>query len=263
MDLKNFLESGLLESYILQQCTPEESRLVENMLKRYPEVMEEKLAIELSLERMARAESVEPPEWMKGRVQQVIGDLKEPSTDSSPALISDKMVWWVLSALIIATGIFLFLYLLERDKLNTLHDNTAKLQAQWVECEENKERMARIEAQIALLNHTSTQKVELKAVDANLTGVHAVVFNNPEMRQAMIGNMQLPALTDDQDYQVWVIVDGNENPLPLNVFSFNSYLEGPGFIEYFDNALAFAISIEPKGGSTDGTPTQVFMLGTI
>ncbi|HMQ05797.1 MAG TPA: anti-sigma factor [Saprospiraceae bacterium] len=263
MDLKNFLESGLLESYILQQCTPEESKFVENMLKRHPEVVEEKLAIELSLERMARSESVEPPEWMKVRVQRVVEDLDESSTNSSSALISDKIVWWTLSTLIIAGGILLILYLLEKDKMKTLHENSTKMQVQWLECEENTERMGRIQAQMALLYHTSTQKVELKALDTHLTHVHAVVFNNPEMRRAMIGNLQVPPLTDDQDYQLWVIVEGNENPVALNIFSFNSYLEEPGFIEYFDNTIAFAISIEPKGGSRDGTPSQVVMMGTI
>jgi mannose-6-phosphate isomerase-like protein (cupin superfamily) len=58
--LLQFLESGLLELYVMGQATPEQGAEVETMLAIHHEVRAEKDAIEAALERLALANAVQP-----------------------------------------------------------------------------------------------------------------------------------------------------------------------------------------------------------
>ena len=61
MDIQSFLESGLLESYALGQCTATERTLVEDMLAQHAEARSELSAIESALEQYANAQAIAPP----------------------------------------------------------------------------------------------------------------------------------------------------------------------------------------------------------
>ncbi len=65
MDLQSFIQSGLLEAYVLGQCSAEERAQVERMAAEHAEVRAELSAIEASLEAYAAAQAVLPPDWMK------------------------------------------------------------------------------------------------------------------------------------------------------------------------------------------------------
>ncbi|HEY0056176.1 MAG TPA: cupin domain-containing protein [Pedobacter sp.] len=57
---KEFIGSGILELYVLQQTTPEETREVELAAEKDPSIKKEILEIELSLEKYAMAHAVAP-----------------------------------------------------------------------------------------------------------------------------------------------------------------------------------------------------------
>jgi mannose-6-phosphate isomerase-like protein (cupin superfamily) len=56
----DYIGSGILELYVLQQTTPEETREIELAAQKDPSIKQEILEIELSLERYATAQAVEP-----------------------------------------------------------------------------------------------------------------------------------------------------------------------------------------------------------
>ncbi len=262
MDVNKFLESGLLESYILQQCTPEEVRLVENMIKNHPEVFREKIAIENALEKYARSQSLQPPQWMKGRIMQRITE-QTPIAPSTTISDSGKYSLPAIAAMLILSSLFIVLYFLQKDQNQKSQIQMAELHQEIEDCNEQASQMSLYQRQVAFLNQTSTNRVELRALDASLTDVYALVYDNQETGETLLGLTNLPALEVDRDYQLWVIVAGNDNPIPMNVFSYNTFAEDPDFVEFHENAMAFAVSIEPKGGSPDGTPTLVYMLGSV
>jgi anti-sigma-K factor RskA len=68
----------------------------------------------------------------------------------------------------------------------------------------------------------------------------------------------LPAPDAQKDYQFWVVVKDNPNPIPLSVFAPSDI---PTVMAYYPDAVAFAVSLEPKGGSPNGVPTAVVMMG--
>lgn len=72
MNLKPYIESGILELYALNSLPDDELRGVERMLAMYPELRKELDAIEMALENYAEATKVNPPEYVK---ESVVGSL--------------------------------------------------------------------------------------------------------------------------------------------------------------------------------------------
>ncbi|MES2653158.1 MAG: cupin domain-containing protein [Bacteroidota bacterium] len=68
MNLKPYIESGILELYALNSLANDERRGVERMLATYPELKHELDAIEFALENYAKATSVKPPDYLKERI---------------------------------------------------------------------------------------------------------------------------------------------------------------------------------------------------
>ncbi|MEO6039969.1 MAG: hypothetical protein ABIQ93_16270, partial [Saprospiraceae bacterium] len=87
MDLQTFIQSGLLESYVLGQTTAEERSLVERMLSQHAETRTELSAIEQAIERYAMAQATPPPDWMKGRIL----DQLEQMTPPAPAIATPAL----------------------------------------------------------------------------------------------------------------------------------------------------------------------------
>ncbi len=58
--LKDFIESGILEMYVLEQTSTEETMQVQQMAAQYPEVQQEIESISRALELYAQSQAVEP-----------------------------------------------------------------------------------------------------------------------------------------------------------------------------------------------------------
>lgn len=74
MELNAFLQSGLLEAYVLGEVSKQERALVERMLAEYPEAKAELDAIEQALENIAHAHAVSPPSGLKAQIMAQLGD---------------------------------------------------------------------------------------------------------------------------------------------------------------------------------------------
>jgi hypothetical protein len=67
-DVKAYIESGILELYVLGDISAEEKLQVEDMAAKYPAVKAEITEIEKSMELYAEAHAVEPSEHLRDRV---------------------------------------------------------------------------------------------------------------------------------------------------------------------------------------------------
>jgi Anti-sigma-K factor rskA len=258
MNLQSFLQSGLLESYALGQCTPSEKEEVTLMLSQHEEARAELKNIETALEQFALTQSVAPPDWMKGRIEDLI---KSPL---SPPVVPTAVPKPPISGLNILSSllaiVFGALFFNSFSNANTLKNDLEKTKTQLQDCDTQKNNAQKLQQQIAHLSDPATQKTEIKwlEVGKNLDARASVYFNS-KTQQAFVGQSGIPVLQANQDYQLWVIVEGNPNPLPLNLLTNDGNLASVN--GFRGKAQAFAISIEPKGGSTNGKPTTVVMLG--
>ena len=102
MDLKPYIESGILELYVLDQLSAQERVGVERMLKVYEALQKEVLAIEIALENLAMANAIKPSAKVKGNVVNAIKKLKKtkPLALSNLPIIdehTDYLAWLPLA----------------------------------------------------------------------------------------------------------------------------------------------------------------------
>ncbi len=259
MDIQSFIESGLLESYVLGQCSAEEQELVERMVAQHPEVRAELSAVERALEGYASANAVTPSGWMKGRILEKI---KEEATPSGPKPGSNgrgsngfKIAVQVLSVVLAFAAALLFYQNknLGAEKAS-LEDANSKLRAQMEDCLRNERQAEKLKQAVVLLRDRDTRPVPLD----NGKGM-AYAYYNSVRREVALDLAGLPAPAPNKYFQFWAIVDGK--PLSMGMVDLQSS-DGWQLLPYHDNATALAVSQEdsPTGNPT---PTQVVMVGNI
>jgi anti-sigma-K factor RskA len=253
MNLQEFKGSGLLESYILGHCNAQESALVEQMLRQHAELRTERDAIEAALEQYAQARAVSPPAWLKGKIMDEIGRASGTTVASKPGGFSTLS--WVAIPLLF--GAIAFGYM-QFQRNGDLRQEKERTEQQLKACDDEKTGVNRLQA---FLLNPDTRTVRVQWADTTKTAADgvAIVYDNRPLGESYVQVVGMPTLPADQDYQFWIITKNDPNPVPFNVFQANS---GIFNVSMREEVAAFAVSIEPKGGSPNGKPTTVIMVGT-
>lgn len=75
MKIKQYIESGVLESYVLGSASDEEIRELLQLKNQYPEINDALVEIELDMERLAQHIAIPPPPNMLARIEDGINGL--------------------------------------------------------------------------------------------------------------------------------------------------------------------------------------------
>ncbi|MCP4437950.1 MAG: anti-sigma factor [Aureispira sp.] len=107
----------------------------------------------------------------------------------------------------------------------------------------------------------NTIKLTLRGAGAAAeSGQDATVFWDKETKETYIVGNNLAEITDEKDYQLWAIVD--EKPVDLGVVS-KKGLKRITVMKNIESPQAFAITVEPKGGSQSPTLEQMVVAGNV
>ena len=87
----------------------------------------------------------------------------------------------------------------------------------------------------------------------------AVIYFNPSELQVYLNSSTLPELSEDLQYQLWALIDGT----PVDAGVFNLRKDEFQLMNPFDRVDAFAVTIEPKGGSTSPTLETMQVYGEV
>ena len=105
VNIRDYIESGILETYALGLCTDAECREVEAMLANHPELHTELNAIEETLEKFAHTQSKQPPLVLREKVlTQITTTQREAkivelsSTSAKPVAEQKKKLNWLAAA---------------------------------------------------------------------------------------------------------------------------------------------------------------------
>lgn len=86
MELNHYIQSGIIESYVLGIATSSEMEELQQMRRLYPSLNAEIIAVERRIERTALAEAVSPSPYLKQRIFQHINwreEISPPGNDKS------------------------------------------------------------------------------------------------------------------------------------------------------------------------------------
>ena len=279
MDIKKYIDSGILENYVLGLVSETEVQEVERNLQQYPELKTELNKIEIALETYAQAKAMPMPAGLSASIMQSIEALESaPSPTSDNATTNSQPQAAIPKAnntLGIVLGVALlgsllgsfFLYQQTQDlqaqltqaetQVDDINDRMVALQ---LNCDEKDGTIERLQEQIAVLKNPAYTPISMKGTDKAPTA-EAIVYFNPADEKTYLDIGNLPTAPSDKDYQLWAIVDGN--PTDMGVFDLTAAVGGLVEVPHINNPQAFAVTLETKGGNPAPNLDELYVIGNV
>lgn len=268
MNLQEFIESGILESYVTGSATAEERAEVERMAQQHPEVRAELASIEEALEAYAMRHSVRPPEKLKAQIMaQINGPVSKKEEPKVIALEErPRLNYWVgVAAAAVIAAMYMGMQFLELEL--TIDDWEEKYTAMSDDYRKEKEMRIAYQQQaeesktaLAVLMGPTSKMVCLMGKEKSPDAL-AHVYWNTRNKEVYLEVNKLPAAPAGMQYQLWAIKDGKPVDAGMIVLTADS-LQDLHKMKAIDEAQAFAITLEKEGGSP--TPQgDMYVLGQI
>ncbi|QRM88082.1 RNA polymerase subunit sigma-70 [Lacinutrix sp. WUR7] len=245
----SFLNSDLLDKYLVGNTTTEENVKVEAYIAKYPEVKEAFNTMQQHLEIVAKSNAIEAPEHILNNILSAL--------DEKPVIalqtVTKQKTWYKFSiaasitALVFAGSTFMF-YINNQDlkrENQVIADEIFDLRS---DIDQNNLMLSDIMQQFKQLNNPETQKYIIKG-NARAKNLKTVAYINPIDKTSMIDVVSLPQLPEEQCYQIWAEVQ--DKMVSLGILNETDSQLIP--LPYTENALGLNITIEPKGGNENAS----------
>ncbi|MCK5442019.1 MAG: anti-sigma factor [Maribacter sp.] len=238
--IKIFLDSDLLEKYLLGTTNTQESLQVGRYISLYPEVLETYNELQDNLETFAKIHATKAPDGLKNKI---LARIKSENT--SRRQFFRYAIAASFTAIMFAGASYFFWNQnqnLQQENIivnNKIESFKADMRAQ----------LEDVRNQFIVLNNPQTKRYTIKG-NNNAKELKAIAYINPVKKLSYINVKNLPNLPDNQSFQMWAEVNGEMINLGIidEVVGKEKLLALP----YADNAVSY-ITIEPKGGNN--TPT--------
>lgn len=283
-NLKAYIESGVLELYVLGDLSPEETLRVEEMASQYPGVRDEIAAIELAMEKYAMQNAVQPSADIQTRLFEQLGLNEaeanvniqpEPTyTDEAKIIRLDgsdgkvKVLRYALVAcialLVVSTAALFITY----NKLAAAHDQIASLNL-------DKQKFAGIVSKLEFENQglgnmaamaDSKEWATIRMAGQTFSPTSKMkLYWNKKDKSVLINYvaMDLPKTDAQHEYQLWALVNGK--PVSLGLFGKTDSTHNEALVKMqaIQEAQAFAVTLEPMGGSVNPTMNKLTVMGGV
>lgn len=260
MNISEYISSGVIEAYLLGELPLAEKEEFEENLARYPELREELRMAEETLEALAFKAAKTPRSALK---KQLI-EMATTSESREAKVVSLPVNYWkwaaaasVAFALMASTLAYNY-----RQRWVESQTNLANLIAQNQQIAQNynvvNDRLNKIQNDFSIIENSSFQKVVMKGT-TNAPEALASVYWNANTNEVYLSIQNLKNLAAENQFQLWAIVDGK--PVDAGVFDFG--FEGLLKMKDISGAVAFAVTIEPKGGKPSPTLETMQVMGPV
>jgi len=270
VNIEEYISSGILEAYVLGELSEKENQEVQAMAEQHPEVKAEIEAVEEGLEQMAFKTAIKPPSSAKDKLfAQLEGDnqAEDQPKEEAKVIEIEKQVaspyWRYITAasvsLAVISSVLAYNYW---DKWKTTEGelNTLIAQNERVAQDYNQvnQKLEQIEQDLDVINNTQFKRIAMNGTD-NAPGSLAYIYWNESSEEVYLSVQSLKELTEEKQYQLWAIIDGK--PVDAGVFDTNTsdLLK----MKTITGASAFAVTIEPKGGSENPTLETMQVMGPV
>lgn len=271
MNIQEYIESGIVESYLLGLASPEDSAEFERMCAAHSELRASRNTFELKLEEKLLEAKLEPPRELKSRIFSAIGMEKEqrPFQIQSlrrPALIPRfGFAKYVAAASIVllAGSVLLNFYLLSQYK-KSIAQYKELVDGQTQLASSNRILQAKLEtyeSDMSLMKNPLMAIIKMPGISSSPSpSSMTTVYWNTKTKDVYLLVNQLPKTIPGKQYQLWAIVDGK--PVDAGIFDLP---EGVSFLKLkmIQKAEAFAVTLEKTGGSETPTMNAMYVMGKV
>jgi hypothetical protein len=237
-----FLQSGLIEKYVLGSTTSDENLEVELYISNYPEVEKEYNKLQDSLEIMAKVNAVEAPKFILNNIINAIDTKPVHSLQNT----NSKTPWYSIAAsiaLLIFAGTAFLLFQHNKDLIRENQVVVDEIFDLRNDIQKNNDKLDDVMRQFMKLNNPETEKYVLRGND-RAKKLKTVAYINAVDKTSMIDVVELPQLPENHTYQMWAELQ--DRMVNLGILDASS--KKLQSIPYMENALALSITIEPKKG---------------
>jgi anti-sigma-K factor RskA len=270
MNTDDIISSGMLEAYAMGQLRGADARVVEQARATDPRVRAELDQIEEVFELQAMADAVIPPPAVKARVLGTIAAERNEQRTAPPVIpitseVSAPRNWgWLAAAATIAFVISVGLNLMVFSELRNVRVELARLENdRSVLAEELQVQRASLERSQNMLAVVSDPRMEVVLLNGTAADpdAKARVYWDKDRKVVHFDVLQLAQAPGGKQYQLWAIVDGQ--PVDAGVFTIGDDAPAVQAMKGIGNAQAFAVTLEPEGGSVVPTLEAMVLIGQV
>jgi anti-sigma-K factor RskA len=272
-DIASYLQSGVLEAYVMGALSEEESREVTGLLKLHPELEAEVAAIEHAMVAAGSAFATREPgmDILENALAQIdresaTSEEKTEEKTEEATMIAlpgeatvSRPVWptWLAIAasvlLLVSVGTNYYLYQQWQQTDSELIALQTQSNQVLAETEALRTRLAISENVLAAANLPNSQTIRLAGLDLAPEG-QAIISWDTESGQIALMQLDLPIPATEFQYQLWAIIDGQ--PVDAGVLT----ASGPQMMKRIQGQpAAFAITLEQAGGSPIPTLNRMYV----
>ena len=256
MNVQDYIESGIIESYVMGLANEAERAEFERLCLQYPELVAARRKFEESLEGYASEHAAPPPPDVKAKVLEAVKKLpvRQDEAQVSGRNQVQMMLRLVTAACIILLAGMAFLYYQTRQENKDLTNLNQRLKES---LDTTSNILRKIVDEQKVVSNPDVTVVHMVGIQG-APGSSANVYWDSARSDVYLVVRNMPRLPSDQQYQLWALID--KKPKDLGVFDATDdkvILK----MKNTQKAQAFAITIEKKGGSNSPTLEKMLSSG--
>lgn len=225
--------------------TAAERQEFESVCAQHPEVAEAREAFERSLEERLLSDAREAPASLKKSIEDRLAtagteSLSPDREEETPVRSIGIWKWLAAASLLLLLGAGYWAYTSNQK----YKDSQAKLAALQKQLDESNDQLSAMKKDVEPLSHQGMKVAALKSPD---NAAFATVFwdTASTSRDVYLMINNLPQPPTDKQYQLWALLNGT--PIDLGMIEVKQRLLYR--MKNVQDAQAFAITLEPRGGS--------------
>ena len=274
MNVQAYIESGVIESYVLGMIDMQDASELQGLSNQYPEIRRDIEKFEYLLEKASFTNAIGPPPALKEKLILALQDdfAKEERTIKLNTVASNEnytapvktMAPWTrymaaASVVLLIASAALNYYLYNQIKTSDRKYADLVKENSTVTADNRvyQTKMLDIYNGMQLMSNPSMIKVVMPGIKGKEEDLATVFWDSKTKDVYLLAN-KLPQVSDDKQYQLWALVDGK--PVDAGVLG---ECNGLCKLKNIQKAQAFAITLEKKGGSIAPDLTQLHVLGKV
>jgi len=264
VNIKEYISSGIVESYVLGLLTAQERFEFEKYCDAYPQLKEARTAFELALEKQAMENPIAPPAHLKQKIAAKIFDENKTTPVIPIQTARQRKFNWAsfvaAASIILLVGSIWWIMNLKNEN-DKLKDNNAALQNS---LKTSQDSIAQI---IAEANHIQKEGMKMVGLNgtANSPKSFATVYWDTTSHDVYLLVNNLPKPASDEQYQLWALLKTN-NQLQTIDLGMLQLSQKPLQVYKMTNAQAaqaFAITLEKKDGNPDPNLQKIYVMSDL
>ena len=258
MDIKTYISSGVIEAYVTGNISPEESSILECVMKNNAEVMQAVFEVQQIFEQLATSQAISPPVHLKDEILKKIdfnrtvegtGRIVPLKLEKSNKQNNFSMpIWMKAASVAVLFGLGYMGYEVgsKSAELEKIAKNNTELST----------KVSSLEEMNSII--MNSKRIELKGVESHPEMLADVYWHTS--KKVFLEMKNLPAAPSGKQYQLWAIVDGK--PVDMGMYSAKADSTVQE-MKSVDNAQAFAVTLEKEGGNSTPTMEEMYVMGAI